>query len=76
MNSMDPPRATTEFPDRYRLCYAISPISRCVRVAWTEARSLIMLKVEKDLLQVETAQQISKLRQLELQYYIDHIGGI
>ena len=41
------------------------------------ARSLaVMLKVEKDLLQVETAQQISKLRQLELQYYIDHIGGI
>ena len=35
-----------------------------------------MLKVEKELLEAETTQQVAHLRQIELQYYVDHIGGI
>jgi hypothetical protein len=35
-----------------------------------------MLQVEKDLLVAETAQQVAALRSTELQYYVDHIGGI
>ena len=35
-----------------------------------------MLKVEKERLEAETVQKVAHLRQVELQYYIDHIGGI
>ena len=35
-----------------------------------------MLKVEKELLEAETTQKVAHLRQVELQYYIDHIGSI
>ena len=35
-----------------------------------------MLKVEKELLQAESIQEISKLRAMELKYYVEHIGNI
>ena len=35
-----------------------------------------MLKVEKELLEATTSQQVAQLRQVELQYYVDQIGGI
>ena len=35
-----------------------------------------MLKVEKELLEAQTSREVAQMRQMELQYYVDHIGGI
>ena len=35
-----------------------------------------MLKVQKELLEAETSREVAHMRQMELQYYLDHIGGI
>ena len=45
-------------------------------VSKLECVCIIMLQVEKDLLQAETLREVASLRSTELAYYVDHIGAL